>query len=150
MIACAYTLNEMLRQTPPFMVSSLVALIAGTVGLLGLILSAMGIYGTVSYMVVQRTREVGIRMAMGARKGDVLRMMLRDGSRPVLLGLGAGLVLATGDSYVLRRVLYSIGRIDGVSFLAISVLFLSIAFLASCIPARRAMRVEPAEALRCE
>ena len=89
-------------------------------------------------------------MAMGARKGDVLRMMLRQGSKPVLLGLAVGLVLAVGDSYVLRGVLYGLGRIDVVSFLIISVLFVSIAFLASCIPARRAMRVEPAEALRCE
>lgn len=149
-VASAYTLDEMLRQTPPFMVSSMVALIAGTVGFLGLVLSAMGIYGTVSYMVVQRTREIGIRMAMGARKGDVLGMMLRQGSKPVLLGLLAGLVLATEDSYLLRGVLYGIARIDVVSFFVISVLFLLVAFLASCIPAQRAMRVEPVEALRCE
>lgn len=149
-VASASTLDEMLRQTPPFMVSSIVALIAGTVGLLGLLLSAMGIYGTVSYMVVQRTREVGIRMAMGARKGDVLRMMLRQCSTPVLLGLSVGVALAMGDSYVLRGVLYGLRPVDVVSFLVISVLFVSIAFLASCIPARRAMRVEPAEALRCE
>jgi predicted permease len=149
-VASAYTLDEMLRQTPPFMVSSIVALIAGTVGLLGLVLAAMGIYGTVSYMVVQRTREVGIRMAMGARKGDVLSLMLRDGSKPVVLGLLAGLALAMGDSYVLRGVLYGIGRVDVVSFLMVSALFLFIAFLASCIPARRAMQVEPAESLRCE
>jgi len=149
-VANASTLDEMLRQTPPFMVASIAALIAGTVGLLGLILSAMGIYGTLSYIVVLRTREMGVRMALGARKGEVLRLMLRQSATPVLYGLLAGLVLAMGDFYLLRGVLYGVGRIDGVSCVSIFLIFLFTAMAAAYIPARRATRVEPAVALRCE
>ena len=80
-VASTSTLDDMLKQTPPFLVSGMVALIAGTVGLLGQVLSAMGIYGTLSYMVVLRTREVGIRMALGAHRGEVLWLMLRQAPR---------------------------------------------------------------------
>jgi hypothetical protein len=150
LVGTTFTLDEMLRSTLPFAASSLAALIAGTVGLLGLVLAAMGIYGTVSYMVVLRTREVGIRMALGARKREILSLILRDSSGPVVMGLGAGLVLAIGDSYLLRGVLYGIGRIDFVSFGGVSLLFLAIALIASYVPSRRAMRVNPVEALRYE
>jgi predicted permease len=149
-VATAATLEDMLRQTPPFMVSGLVALIAGTVGLLGLILSAMGIYGTLSYMVVLRTREVGIRMALGARKGEVMSLMLRQSSAPVVYGLVAGCLLATGDYYVLRRVLYGVGPLDAPSYAGILALFLLVALGASYVPARRATGVDPAIALRYE
>lgn len=150
LVGTTFTLEDLLRSTPPFAASSLAALIAGTVGLLGLVLAAMGIYGTVSYMVVLRTREVGIRMALGARKREILSLLLRDSSGPVVMGLGAGLVLAIGDSYLLRGVLYGIGRIDFVSFGGVSLLFLAIALIASYVPSRRAMRVNPVEALRYE
>jgi ABC-type antimicrobial peptide transport system permease subunit len=149
-VASTSTLDEMLRQTPPFMVSGLVALIAGTVGILGLLLSAMGIYGTLSYVVVLRTREVGIRMALGARKGEVLRLMMRQSSTPVVLGILAGCVMAIADFYLLRRVLYGVGPVDAVSYTCISGLFLFVALIASYVPAKRATRVDPAVALRCE
>jgi predicted permease len=149
-VASASTLNDMLRETPPFMVGSLSALIAGTVGMLGLILSAMGIYGTLSYVVVLRTREVGIRMALGARKSEVLRLMMRQSSTPVVFGILAGCVMAFADFYVLRRVLYGVGPVDAVSYTAISALFFVVALIASYVPARRATRVDPAVALRCE
>ena len=149
-VASTSTLDEMLRQTPPFMVSGLVALIAGTVGMLGLLLSAMGIYGTLSYVVVLRTREVGIRMALGARKGEVLRLMMRQSSTPVVLGILAGCVMAIADFYLLRRVLYGVGPVDAVSYTCISALFFLVALIASYVPARRATRVDPAVALRCE
>ena len=149
-VANASTLDDMLKQTPPFMVSGLVALIAGTVGLLGLVLSAMGIYGTLSYMVVLRTREVGIRMALGARRGEVLWLMLRQSSAPILYGLLAGALLAIADFYLLKKVLYGVGPLDAVSYSSISVLFLLVALVASYVPARRATRVDPAVALRYE
>ena len=148
--AHAWTLEQMLRQTEPFLVSTLAAVVAAGTGLLGLLLATVGIYGTVSYIVVLRTREVGIRMALGAKKGDVLALILRESVRPVLAGLGAGIVLGAGGAYLLRGLLYGIRSFDPVSFGGVSVLFLAVALLASVIPSRRAMRIEPLTALRYE
>jgi ABC-type antimicrobial peptide transport system permease subunit len=130
--------------------SSFSAAIASTVGLLGLFLASMGIYGTVSYMVVLRTREMGIRIALGAKRRDILGLTLRQGMRPVFAGLLVGISLAIGASYLLRGVLYGLTGIDGISFVSVSVLFLAIALLASYLPSRRAMRVDPMVALRYE
>ena len=144
------TLDEMLRQTPSFFQCSLAAAIASTIGVFGLLLATMGIYGTVSYIVVLRTREVGIRIALGAKRRDVLELILRTTTRPVLAGLLAGMVLAVGASYLLRGLLYGLHTIDGLSFIAVSLLFLAIALLAAYLPSRRAMRVDPVVALRYE
>jgi putative ABC transport system permease protein len=150
LVATASTLDDLLRSTPSFVASSFSAAIASTVGLLGLLLASMGIYGTVSYMVVLRTREVGIRIALGAKRRDILGLMLRQGMRPVFAGLLVGISLAVGASYLLRGVLYGLTGIDGISFVAVSLLFLSIALVASYLPSRRAMRVDPMVALRYE
>jgi predicted permease len=148
--AYSFTLEEMLRQTESFIASSLSAAIASSVGLLGLLLASMGIYGTVSYAVVLRTREVGIRMALGATRRDVLILMLRESTRPVLAGLLVGMCLALWATHLLRGVLYGLGTVDGVSFAGVSVLFLAIALIAAWLPSRRAMRVDPMVALRYE
>jgi predicted permease len=148
--AYTFTLEEMLRTTESFLASSISAAFASTVGILGLLLASMGIYGTVSYMVVLRTREVGIRMALGAKKKDVLILMLGESTRPVVAGLIAGVCLAIGASYLLRGVLYGLNRIDGISVVGVSALFLAIALFASYMPSRRAMRVDPMVALRYE
>jgi ABC-type antimicrobial peptide transport system permease subunit len=150
LIVSTSTLQEMLRQTPPFLGSLFAALVACTVGLFGLVLAAMGIYGTISYIAVLRTREVGIRMAIGAQKRDILGLMMRDSTRPVLAGLGVGMLLAIGASYLLRAVLYGVHLVDGVSFLGASLLFLTIALLATLPASRRATRVDPVVALRYE
>jgi len=144
------TLDQMLHQTEPFLAATLSASIASTTGILGLLLAAIGIYGTVSYIVVLRTREVGIRMALGAKKRDILALILRESTRPVLAGLSAGVVLASGVAYLLRHILYGIHTIDGISFIGVSLLFLVIALLAALIPSRRALRIEPIVALRYE
>jgi predicted permease len=148
LIATASTLDDLLRTTPSFTAASFSAAIATTVGLLGLFLASMGIYGTVSYIVVLRTREVGIRMALGAHKRDIMRLMLLEGMRPVFAGLAIGMFLAVGASYLLRGVLYGLNRVDGTSFLGVSTLFLAIGLVASYVPSRRAMRVDPVVALR--
>ncbi len=150
MMASTSTLEEMLRQSPPFFVSSLAAAVACTVGLFGLLLALMGIYGTVSYIVVLRTREVGIRMAIGAQRRDVLALILRESARPVLAGLMTGILLALGASYLARGLLYGLNGVDGISIAGVSLMFLAIALLASYPPARRAMRVDPMVALRYE
>jgi predicted permease len=149
-VAYTFTLEEMLRQTESFLSSTISAAIASSIGMVGLLLASMGIYGTVSYIVVLRTRELGIRMALGAKKRDVLILMLRESIRPVIVGLIAGMCLAIGASYLLRGVLYGLNTIDAISIVTVSALFLAIALLASYLPSRRAMRVDPMVALRYE
>jgi predicted permease len=150
LIVSTSTLNEMLRQTPPFVGTISAAAIAITVGLFGLLLASMGIYGTISYVAVLRTREVGIRMAVGAQKADILRLLLWESTRPVIAGLISGMFLAVGSSYMLRGVLYGVRIVDGVSFLGGSILFLAIALLATLWASQWATRVDPVVALRYE
>jgi predicted permease len=150
LVASAFTLDEILRRAPPFIAASLAAAIASTLGGLGLLLASMGIYGTVSYIVLLRTREVGIRMAIGAQKRDILGLILGESTRPVIAGLLAGMILAVGASELLRGVLYGLNAVDAISFAGVSLLFLAIALLAAYPPARRAMRVDPSVALRYE
>jgi macrolide transport system ATP-binding/permease protein len=146
----ASSLGETFRQSGPFLVSTLSAAVASTVGLFGLLLASMGIYGTVSYVVLHRTREIGIRMALGARARDVLRLVLGESTRPVVAGLMVGLLFAVAAAYLLRGLLYGVSTVDGVSFVGTSLLFLAIALLAAYAPARRAATVDPNVALRYE
>jgi ABC-type antimicrobial peptide transport system permease subunit len=150
LVATPATLEQLLHQTPPFLISGLAASIASIIGTLGLLLASMGIFGTVSYIVVLRTREVGIRIALGAKKSDILGLMLRESTRPVLAGLVVGVTLSIGASYLLRGILYGVNIVDGISFIGVSFLFLAIALLATYLPSRRAMRVDPVVALRYE
>jgi predicted permease len=150
LLGTASTLENMLRQSAPFIVSSLSAAVASTVGLLGLFLALMGIHGTVSYIVVLRTREVGIRMAIGAQRRDILGLILHESTRPVLAGLLAGMCLAVGASYVLRGLLFGLQTFDGISFIGVSLSFLIIALIAAYAPSRRALSVDPMVALRYE
>ena len=150
LVATPATLEQLLHQTPPFLISGLAASIASIIGTLGLLLASMGIFGTVSYIVVLRTREVGIRIALGAKKRDILELMLRESTRPVLAGLVVGVTLSIGASYLLRGILYGVNIVDGISFIGVSFLFLAIALLATYLPSRRAMRVDPVVALRYE
>jgi predicted permease len=150
LVVTASTLERMLHQTPPFLISGLAASIASIVGMLGLLLASMGIFGTVSYIVVLRTREMGIRIALGAKKRDILGLMLRESTRPVLAGLVVGMPLSIGASYLMRGILYGVNIVDGISFVGVSLLFLAIALFATYLPSRRAMRVDPVVALRYE
>ena len=150
LVTTSSTLEDQQRQSAPFVVSSMAAAVASTVGLLGLLLASMGIYGTVNYIVVMRTREVGIRMAVGAQERDIIGLILTDSARPVLAGLAAGILLAAGSSILLRRMLYGLHGVDSASFAIVSVLFLLIALLAAYPPSRRALQVDPVVALRCD
>ncbi|MCU1258760.1 MAG: permease [Bryobacterales bacterium] len=144
------TLEDLLTSTPTFVVSRLAAIFASIIGGLGLVLACVGIYGTVSYAVVRRTREVGIRMALGASKGDVLRLVLRESSGPVGVGLVVGILAAVAAGRVLRALLFGMSPLDPVSFAGVGALFLLIAMLAAYLPARRATHVDPMVALRYE
>jgi predicted permease len=150
LLATSSTLDGMLRQTGPFIASSLAAAVASATGLFGLLLALMGIYGTVSYIVALRTREIGIRIAIGAQNRDVLGLILRESTRPVLIGLMLGMVLAVGATYVLHGLFYGLSGIDGISCVGVSFMFLAIALLAAYPPSRRALRVDPMVALRYE
>src|SRR6185369_17195970 len=107
-------------------------------------------YGTVNYIVVLRTREVGIRMAIGAQKHDVLRLILSESVRPILGGLIAGSCLAAGAAYLARGLLYGLNEIDWISLAVDALAFLIIGLLASYAPALRAARIDPQVALRHE
>ena len=146
--AITSTLKAMLRRTDAFLIASMSAAIASSIGLFGLLLASMGIYSTVSYDVVLRTREVGIRLAIGAQKRHVMALVMRGSLRPVVAGLLLGMVLAVGASRLLRGVLYGLSAIDVVAFAGASLLFLAIALVASWLPSRRAMRIDPLVALR--
>lgn len=119
-------------------------------GLLGLVLASVGLYGVVAYSVARRTREVGVRLALGARRQDVLRLVVREGMVLVAVGLALGLGLALFASKALERWLFGVGTSDPVTFVAVPVLLAGVAFLANLIPARRATRIDPMVALRYE
>ncbi|HEV2115757.1 MAG TPA: ABC transporter permease [Terriglobales bacterium] len=117
---------------------------------LALLLAAAGIYSVLSYSVRRRVREIGIRMALGAQIGDVLRMVVLEGMRPTLLGLAIGLAGALALGRVLSRLIYGVSASDPATFLAVSALLATVALAASIIPAWRATRVEPVKTLREE
>jgi putative ABC transport system permease protein len=124
--------------------------LVGLFGMLALILAAVGLYGVTSYSVVQRTHEIGIRVALGARPRDVLRLVVGQGARLAVFGLAIGICAALALAKVMASLLYGIGPRDPITFGAVALLLLFVALAASYIPARRAARVDPLVALRHE
>jgi predicted permease len=122
----------------------------GCFGVLALLLAMVGLYGVIAYSVSQRTREIGIRSALGARRTDVLSLILKQSFKLVALGVGLGLAAALAATRVMSFVLYGISPIDPITFAGITAIFISVALVASYLPARRATNVDPVVALRYE
>jgi predicted permease len=122
----------------------------GGFGVLALLLAAIGIYGVVSYAVAQRTREIGVRMALGAKRRDVLQLVLGEGLLVVAVGLCLGLLLAAAATRLLSGFLYGVGTTDPLTFVGVPLVLGFVALLASYIPSRRATKVDPLQALRYE
>jgi ABC-type antimicrobial peptide transport system permease subunit len=122
----------------------------GVAGAVALLLGIVGIYGVIACTAAQRTREIGIRVALGAQQGDVSRLFLRHGLLLTVSGIVLGLGVATALTHVMTSLLFGVSAVDPVTYVAVSVGLGAIALLASYLPARRASRVDPVIALRAE
>ncbi|MGH9621688.1 MAG: FtsX-like permease family protein [Bryobacteraceae bacterium] len=125
-------------------------ILLGLFSALALSLAAIGIYGVIAYSVAQRTHEIGIRMALGAQRQDVLRMIFAQGAKIAGIGLAIGIALALGLTRLMGNLLFSVSAADPLTFAAVAIVIALITMLACYIPARRAVRVDPMLALRHE
>ncbi len=126
------------------------AIALGSFGVLALVLAAVGIYGVMSYVVVGRTREIGLRMALGAQSANILRLILRQGMLLAIIGAVIGLAIGFGATHLMKTLLYGVSASDPMTFGAVTLLLGSVALLACWLPAHRATRVDPMIALRAE
>lgn len=118
--------------------------------LTALLLAGLGIYGTISYLVSERTHEIGIRLALGAKRGEIMRMILRQGLALALVGAALGLISALLVSHLMAGLLFGVTPTDPLTFVGVTLVLTAVALAASYIPALRAMRVNPLVALRYE
>jgi predicted permease len=147
-LASVYTLNHLYtRSLAPV---SFTLIMLGTAGAVALLLGAVGLYGVIAYSVAQRTREIGVRVALGAQRNDVVRLFLREGMSLIVVGLPVGLAGAFAITRLLSSLLFGVRASDPVTFACAGLVLALVAFAACQIPARRALRIDPMEALRCE
>jgi ABC-type antimicrobial peptide transport system permease subunit len=116
-------------------------------GSIGLVLAAIGVYGVIAYFVAQRQQEIGIRMALGAKGPDVVRMVVRQGMQPVVLGIALGLAAALAASRLLTAYVHGVTTTDPLTFAAVVALLGTVALVATTLPARRAVRIDPTRVL---
>ena len=126
------------------------AMLLGSFGVLALLLASVGLYGVIAYSVSLRTREVGVRMALGAKPRDIARLVLGQGGRLALAGIGIGAALAAGAGKVLESMLYGVGAFDPAAYAIAAALLLAVAVAANLVPALQAARIDPMRVLRGE
>jgi len=144
------TMNQSLNGALGFLVFRLAAIFAAVLGMIGLILGVVGVYGVVSFAASQRTREIGIRLALGANSRDILRLVWKQGVRLVIIGLVVGAIVAWSLTRIMAHRIAGISPTDPVTYITVTILMSAVGLLACWIPARRAMRVDPMVALRYE
>jgi ABC-type antimicrobial peptide transport system permease subunit len=142
------TMNELISNTLTPQRSNMLLLAAFAA--LALVLTAVGIYSVLSYAVRRRVREIGIRMALGASQSDVMKMVVTDGLKPILLGVAIGLAAALGLGRVVSSLIYGVRPTDPLTFATVAVLLVAVGVLATAVPAYRATHVEPICTLRDE
>jgi ABC-type antimicrobial peptide transport system permease subunit len=140
------TIEEHLRLSVA--IPRIAAILLGLFGALAVTLSAVGLYGVIAFVVGQRTREIGVRLALGADRGAILRQVLGQGARTAAVGLAIGLAIALAAAPALSSLLVNVSPTDAVTYVATALLLFAVAMLATWLPARRASAVDPVEALR--
>jgi putative ABC transport system permease protein len=144
------TMEQIIGQAPSVFLRRYPSYLIGSFSLLALLLAVVGLYGLISYSVSQRTREMGIRIALGAQQGDLLRLVLGQGFRLAVIGVAVGVAAGLGLTQFLRALLYGVQAADPLTFVLVAIALLGVALAACYIPARRAMRTDPMVALRYE
>ena len=145
-----FTMDQIIAQSPSVFLRRYPSYLIGSFAALALVLAIVGLYGLISYSVAQRTRELGIRIALGAQQQDVMRLVLSEGGRLTLLGVAFGLTAALGLTQLMRSLLFGVSPLDPPTFFFVAAALAVVAIAASYIPARRAMGTDPAAALRYE
>jgi ABC-type antimicrobial peptide transport system permease subunit len=128
----------------------LYALLTGIFGTVALGLAVVGIFGVVSYVAAQRTREIGVRIALGAQAREIVALVIGQGMRPVAAGIAAGVAGAAGVTRFMKTLLFGVAPVDALTFTSVVMLVAAVGLVACWIPARRALRVDPIAALRAE
>jgi predicted permease len=150
LISSAVTVKKIISDSPSVFIRRFPALLIGVFAVLAVLLSAVGIYGVLSYFVTQRTREIGVRMALGAPRSSILRLLLGEGLRLTSLGIAIGLLVAVGAMRLLAGLLFGVLPTDPAVLFAVTGLIAVVTLAACSIPARRATKVDPMVALRYE
>jgi macrolide transport system ATP-binding/permease protein len=149
-ISQATTMEQRIHDSPAAYLHRASATLVGSFAALALLLSVVGLYGVIAYSVGQRTREIGVRMALGAQRSVVYRMVLGEAGRLVVVGLAAGLVMSMGSASLMRKLLFGTQAWDGFTLASVAAVLAFFALAASYLPARRAASIDPAQSLRAE